>query len=93
AEDVGYVRALHASEHRMMTSIEEVNLRISYQDQVRMQESKALLARIKTLKTHISRMEWQRQSAEDLAVTQMMHIYALEAKAQTNTVEDADSSC
>nr|GFA45391.1 hypothetical protein [Tanacetum cinerariifolium] len=31
AEDVGYVRALHASEHRMMTSIEEVNLRISYQ--------------------------------------------------------------
>nr|GEY34189.1 putative reverse transcriptase domain-containing protein [Tanacetum cinerariifolium] len=27
AEDVGYVRALHASEHRMITSIEEVNLR------------------------------------------------------------------
>nr|GFD02678.1 hypothetical protein [Tanacetum cinerariifolium] len=31
AEDVGYVRALHDSEHRMMTSIKEVNLRISYQ--------------------------------------------------------------
>nr|GFA67979.1 hypothetical protein [Tanacetum cinerariifolium] len=30
AEDVGYVRALHSSEHKMMTSIEEVNLRISY---------------------------------------------------------------
>ncbi|GJV46256.1 hypothetical protein Tco_1430792 [Tanacetum coccineum] len=30
AEDVGYVRALQASEHRMMTSIEEVNLRVSY---------------------------------------------------------------
>ncbi|GJV12345.1 hypothetical protein Tco_1353886 [Tanacetum coccineum] len=28
AEDVGYVRALQASKHRMMTSIEEVNLRI-----------------------------------------------------------------
>ncbi|GKE88290.1 hypothetical protein Tco_1565765, partial [Tanacetum coccineum] len=27
AKDVGYVRALKASEHRMMTSIEEVNLR------------------------------------------------------------------
>ncbi|GJY25076.1 putative reverse transcriptase domain-containing protein [Tanacetum coccineum] len=27
AEDVGYARALQASEHRMMTSIEEVNLR------------------------------------------------------------------
>ncbi|GJR71052.1 hypothetical protein Tco_0083417 [Tanacetum coccineum] len=35
AEDVGYVRALQASEHRMMTSIEEVNLRVSYQAQVR----------------------------------------------------------
>ncbi|GKE79150.1 hypothetical protein Tco_1545270 [Tanacetum coccineum] len=31
AEDVSYVRALQASEHRMMTSIEEVNLRVSYQ--------------------------------------------------------------
>ncbi|GKB98507.1 hypothetical protein Tco_0984644 [Tanacetum coccineum] len=30
-EDVGYVRALQASKHRMMTSIEEVNLRVSYQ--------------------------------------------------------------
>ncbi|GJV83225.1 hypothetical protein Tco_1523123 [Tanacetum coccineum] len=33
AEDVSYVRALQASEHRMMTSIEEVNLRVSYQAQ------------------------------------------------------------
>ncbi|GJY09490.1 hypothetical protein Tco_0377675 [Tanacetum coccineum] len=38
-EDVGYVRALQASEHRMMTSIEEVNLRVSYQAQVRRKES------------------------------------------------------
>ncbi|GKD91075.1 hypothetical protein Tco_1366582, partial [Tanacetum coccineum] len=30
AEDVGYVIALQASEHRMMTSIEEVKLRVSY---------------------------------------------------------------
>nr|GEW91468.1 putative reverse transcriptase domain-containing protein [Tanacetum cinerariifolium] len=45
-DDVGYVDALHASEHRMMTSIEE-----------------------------------------------MMRIYALEARAQTDTVEDAGSSC
>ncbi|GKC59722.1 hypothetical protein Tco_1087320, partial [Tanacetum coccineum] len=29
AEDVGYIRALQASKHRMMTSIEEVNLRVS----------------------------------------------------------------
>ncbi|GKF43680.1 hypothetical protein Tco_0130232, partial [Tanacetum coccineum] len=35
AEDVGYVRALQASEHKMMTSIKEVNLRVGYQAQVR----------------------------------------------------------
>nr|GEV92314.1 hypothetical protein [Tanacetum cinerariifolium] len=140
AEDVGYVRALQASERRMITSIEEVNLRVSYQAQVRRQESKyfytqlhdaqtnrrdirleidvvkgqmtayetelqevhqaflssearnrALLVRLKTLKTHVSRMEWQRQSTEDLTVTQMMRIHTLEARAQTDTVEDADS--
>nr|GFC26937.1 hypothetical protein [Tanacetum cinerariifolium] len=34
-----------------------------------------------------------RQSAEDLAVTQMMRIHTLEARARTDTVEDADSSC
>ncbi|GKC35561.1 hypothetical protein Tco_1047945 [Tanacetum coccineum] len=39
AKEVGYVRALQASEHRMMTSIEEVNLRVSYHAQVRRKES------------------------------------------------------
>nr|GEX84098.1 putative reverse transcriptase domain-containing protein [Tanacetum cinerariifolium] len=116
-DDVSYVRALHASEHRMMTFIEEVNLRISYQAQVRRQEmrghrtayetelqevcqaylsfearNRALLARLETLETHMSRMKWQRQSAEDLTVTQMMCIHALEARAWTDTEEDADSS-
>ncbi|GKF19601.1 hypothetical protein Tco_0068239, partial [Tanacetum coccineum] len=38
-EDVGYVIDLQASEHRMMTSIEEVNLRVSYQAQVQKRES------------------------------------------------------
>nr|GFC77170.1 hypothetical protein [Tanacetum cinerariifolium] len=37
--------------------------------------------------------QWQRQSAEDLAVTQMIRIHTLEARARTNTVEDADNSC
>nr|GFC33489.1 hypothetical protein [Tanacetum cinerariifolium] len=139
AEDASYVRALQASERRMMTSIEEVNLRVSYQAQVRRQESenfytqlldaqtdrrdirleidvvrgertayetelqevhqaylsseaqnRELLARLEMLETHMSRMEWQRQSAEDLA---MMRIHILEARARTDTVEDADSSC
>ncbi|GJT71985.1 hypothetical protein Tco_1031271 [Tanacetum coccineum] len=142
AEDVGYVRALQASEHRMMTSIEEVNLRVSYQAQVRKRESedfytqlldartdrsdirlkidvvrgqrtvyetelhevrqaylssealnRALLARLETLETHMSRMEWQRQSAEDFAVRQMMCTQVLEARARIDTVEDAGSSC
>nr|GEX93758.1 hypothetical protein [Tanacetum cinerariifolium] len=110
-----------AAAKRMMTFIEEVNLRVSYQAQVCRQESKyfytqlhdaqtdrkdirleinvvrcqrnayetelqevhqaylsfearnrALLTRLETLETHMSRMEWQRQSAEDLAVTRMM---------------------
>ncbi|GJU34597.1 hypothetical protein Tco_1182951 [Tanacetum coccineum] len=39
AEDVGYVRSLQAFEHRMMTSIKEVNLRVSYQAQVHRKES------------------------------------------------------
>nr|GEY34668.1 putative reverse transcriptase domain-containing protein [Tanacetum cinerariifolium] len=53
----------------------------------------ALLARLETLETHMSRIKWQRQSAEDLAVTQMMRIYALEARARTDTMKDASSSC
>nr|GEY07588.1 hypothetical protein [Tanacetum cinerariifolium] len=142
AEDVGYVRSLQASERRMMTFTEEVNLRVSYQAQVRMQEctnfytqlfdartnhrdirleidvvrgqrtayetelqevhqayfsfearNRALLARLETLETQMSRMEWNCQSTKDLAVTQMMHIHALEARAQTDMMEDAGSSC
>ncbi|GJW78694.1 hypothetical protein Tco_0140376 [Tanacetum coccineum] len=115
AEDVGYVRDLQASKHRMMTSIEEVNLRVSYQAQVRKKESEdfytqfhdaqtdrrdirleidvALLARLETLETHISRMEWQRQAAEDRSARQMMLTHVLEARAQIDMVEDTGSSC
>ncbi|GJY16222.1 hypothetical protein Tco_0386644 [Tanacetum coccineum] len=46
AEDVGYVRALQASERRMMTSIEEVNLRVSYQVQARKRESEDLYTQL-----------------------------------------------
>ncbi|GKD84210.1 putative reverse transcriptase domain-containing protein [Tanacetum coccineum] len=141
AEDVGHVRALQASKHRMMTSIKEVNLRVSYQAQVHRRESvdfytqlyeaqtdrmdirlkidvvrgqrtayetklhevrqaylssearnRALLARLETLETHMSRMEWQRQSVEDHAVRQMMRTQVLEAKDQIDTVENASSA-
>ncbi|GJU15922.1 putative reverse transcriptase domain-containing protein [Tanacetum coccineum] len=131
-----------AFEHRMMTSIEEVNLRVSYQAQVCRKESedfytqlldartdrrdirleinvvrgqrtayetelhevrqaylsseaqnRELLARFETLETHMSRMEWQRQRAEDDAVRQIMRTQVLEAKARIDMVEDAGSSC
>ncbi|GJY68413.1 hypothetical protein Tco_0471395 [Tanacetum coccineum] len=42
---------------------------------------------------HISRIEWQRQRAEDDAVRQMMRTHVLEARAQIDTVEDTDISC
>ncbi|GKC83410.1 hypothetical protein Tco_1139127, partial [Tanacetum coccineum] len=108
AKDVSYVRALQAIEHRMMTSIEEVNLRImrgqrtTYETELHEvrqaylsseARNRALLARLKTLETHMSRMEWQRQRAEDDAVRQMMSTHVLEARAQIDTVEDIGSSC
>nr|GEZ32146.1 hypothetical protein [Tanacetum cinerariifolium] len=119
AEDIGYVRDLQASKQRMMTSIEEVNLRTDRRD-IRLEidvvrgqrttyetelhevhqaylsskaKNMALLARLETLETHMSHMEWQCQSAEDLAVTQMMRIHTLEAIARTDTVEDTNSRC
>ncbi|GKA09548.1 hypothetical protein Tco_0688879 [Tanacetum coccineum] len=89
AEDVGYVRALQASEHRMMTSIDVSQLEgqitgseTAYErtelHEVRQAylsfeaRNRALLARLETLETHMSHMEWQRQSAEDRGVRQMM---------------------
>ncbi|GJU55529.1 hypothetical protein Tco_1229243 [Tanacetum coccineum] len=78
AGDVGYVRALQASEHRMMTSIEE---------------NRELLARLETLETHMSRMKWQRQNTEVSAVIQMMRTRVLEDRARIDTVEDTGSSC
>ncbi|GKE73059.1 hypothetical protein Tco_1535100 [Tanacetum coccineum] len=50
-EDVGYVRALQASKHRMMTFIEEVNLRVSYQVQVRRQESEIFYTQLHDART------------------------------------------
>ncbi|GJZ18831.1 hypothetical protein Tco_0555421, partial [Tanacetum coccineum] len=113
AEDVGYARALQASKHRMMTSIEEVNLRTDRRDirleidvvrgqrtayETELQEvrwaylkseaqNRALLARLETLETHMTRMEWQRQRAKDDAVRQIMRTHVLEARARIDTVE------
>ncbi|GJU52727.1 hypothetical protein Tco_1226441 [Tanacetum coccineum] len=51
AEDVGYVRDLQTSEYRMMTSIKEVNLRVSYQAQVRKQESEIFYTQLHDART------------------------------------------
>ncbi|GJU54563.1 retrotransposon protein, putative, unclassified [Tanacetum coccineum] len=51
AEDVGYVRALQAFERRMMTSMEEVNLRVSYQAHVRRQESEIFYTQLHDART------------------------------------------
>nr|GEX10435.1 hypothetical protein [Tanacetum cinerariifolium] len=96
AEDVGHVRALQASERKMMTSIKEVNLRVSYQALVRRQESANFYTQLLDARTNRRDIRLEinvRQSAEDLAVIQMMRIHALEARARTDTVEDAGSSC
>ncbi|GJY32631.1 hypothetical protein Tco_0417100 [Tanacetum coccineum] len=50
-EDVGYVRALQTSEHMMMTSIEEVNLRVSYQIHVRRQKSEDFYTQLHDART------------------------------------------
>nr|GFB27753.1 hypothetical protein [Tanacetum cinerariifolium] len=94
AKDAGYVRALQASEQRMMTSIEEVNLRVSYQAHVRRQESVNFYTQFLDARTDRKDIRLEIDvSAKDLAVTQMMRIHALEVRARTDTVEDAISSC
>ncbi|GKA78178.1 putative reverse transcriptase domain-containing protein [Tanacetum coccineum] len=55
-------------------------------------QNMALLARLETLETHMTRIEWQRQSAEDRAVRHMMRTHVLEARARIDTVEDTGSS-
>ncbi|GJS70928.1 putative reverse transcriptase domain-containing protein [Tanacetum coccineum] len=107
AEDVGYVRALQASEHRMMTSIEEVNLRVSYQAQVRRQKSEDVYTQLhdaridrRDIRLEIDVVRGQRtayetelhERAEDDTVRQMMRTQVLEARARIDTVEDAGSS-
>nr|GEW46310.1 hypothetical protein [Tanacetum cinerariifolium] len=81
-EDVGYVRALHAFEHRMMTSIEETDRR----------DIRLKIDVVRGQRTPYETELHERQSIEDLAVTHMMRIHTLEARAWTDMMEDAGSS-
>ncbi|GKA79083.1 hypothetical protein Tco_0785679 [Tanacetum coccineum] len=93
-EDVGYVKALQASEHRMMTSIKEVNLRVSYQAQVCKKESEDFHTQLYDARTDRKDIRLKIDvRAKDDAVRQMMRIYVLEARAKIDAVEDTDSSC
>ncbi|GJR00020.1 hypothetical protein Tco_0523004 [Tanacetum coccineum] len=104
---VDTVEAGQASEHMMMTSIDEVNLRVSYQAQVRRQENadfhtQLLDARTdrKDIRLEIDVVRGQKtsyetelhESAKDRAIRHMMCTHVLEARAQIDTVEDTGSS-
>ncbi|GJZ52215.1 putative reverse transcriptase domain-containing protein, partial [Tanacetum coccineum] len=104
-KDVGYVRALQASEHRMMTSIEKLHDARTDRRDIRLEIDVVRGQRIAyetelhevrqaylSFETYMSRMEWQRQRAKDDAVRQIMRTQVLEARAQIDTVEDASSS-
>nr|GEW32944.1 hypothetical protein [Tanacetum cinerariifolium] len=89
AEEAGYINVVRGQRTAYETELHEV--RQAYLSSEAW--NRALLARPETLKTHISCMEWQRQSAEDLVVRQMKRIHVLEARAQIDKVEDTKNSC
>ncbi|GJS70932.1 hypothetical protein Tco_0703773 [Tanacetum coccineum] len=78
----------------MMTSIKEVNLRVSYQAQVRWQESDIFYTQLHDARTdrRYIRLEIDVGAGDD-AVRQIMRTHVLEARAQIDTMEDASSSC
>nr|GEX68905.1 hypothetical protein [Tanacetum cinerariifolium] len=53
---------------------------------------RALEARAAVLETHVRRLKWQRQAADDFAVQHIMRTQALEAGARDNTLKDTGSS-
>ncbi|GJV20985.1 putative reverse transcriptase domain-containing protein [Tanacetum coccineum] len=75
AKDVGYVRALQAFEHRMITSIEDLHDARTDRRDIRL-EIDVVRGQRTSYETEL------RESAEDLAVRQMMRTQVLEAKAR-----------
>nr|GEV23122.1 hypothetical protein [Tanacetum cinerariifolium] len=87
-----HARTLHDTEHRMMTDVELVNLRVSYEAHTRQRDgltrnesleahNRSLVARIKAIETRMTEMEDLFQDTRDHAVSHMMHTQALEARA------------
>ncbi|GJS79313.1 hypothetical protein Tco_0729194 [Tanacetum coccineum] len=86
-------------EERAMAAVRVVNLRVSYQADVRRRDNeeseahnRALEARIATMETQLYHMQWQRQDTDDRATGAMMRIHVLEHKAHIDTLEDTGSS-
>ncbi|GKC41233.1 hypothetical protein Tco_1058955 [Tanacetum coccineum] len=83
------------TKRRTMAAVEVVNLRVSYQADVRRRESleseaysRSLEARIRVLETQAYRHEWQRQDADDRAIEHIMRTQTLETGACVDTLED-----
>nr|GEU99707.1 putative reverse transcriptase domain-containing protein [Tanacetum cinerariifolium] len=97
-EDVGFVRALQAFERRMMTSIEEVNLRVSYQAQVRRLKIDVVRSQRNAYETElheISRiMSVPRQGTNDVITPKSIQAMISRAiqRNSTHTQDDASQS-
>ncbi|GJS37762.1 putative reverse transcriptase domain-containing protein, partial [Tanacetum coccineum] len=78
---------------RMMTSIEEVNLRVSYQVQARKRESEDFYTQLLDARTDRRDIRLEVDVVRGLAgVRHIMRTHVLEARAQIDTVEDTGSS-
>nr|GEW41377.1 hypothetical protein [Tanacetum cinerariifolium] len=82
------------TERRMMTALEMVNMRISYQVDVRSRESLDFYSRHHDAQKDRAavRAEIECQTADDLAVQHIMRTQALEAGARIDTLEDTTSN-
>ncbi|GKE78260.1 hypothetical protein Tco_1544380, partial [Tanacetum coccineum] len=90
---------LRDTERRMMTALEMVNMRVSYQKdhaavraEIEVLRRERLAYEQEMLKTEVRHHEWQRQAADDFAVRHIMRTQALEAGARVDTSEDTGSS-
>nr|GEW42120.1 retrovirus-related Pol polyprotein from transposon TNT 1-94 [Tanacetum cinerariifolium] len=87
----------------LLTALEMVNMRVSYQRLAYEQESiqthealarseaysRTLEVRVAVLETQACRHDWQRQTADDFYVQHIMRTQSLEAGARIDTLEDA----
>nr|GEV63345.1 hypothetical protein [Tanacetum cinerariifolium] len=79
----------------MMAALELVNLRkdcVAVRAEIEVLRSEILAYEQEVLETHVCRLEWQRQAADDFAIQHIMRTQALKAGAHDDTLEDTGSS-